>query len=222
MKFDLLENHFKDPWQILVVCMLLNRTTRKQVDRVVYKLFDKYSNALEMSRADVDNVASIIRSLGFQNRRSASLVKMSKQWLEGSSVEELSGIGRYAIDSYKIFVLKDYSVVPEDYALKNYLKHRLEPFTVCPECTIKLTKKMSCTECGWKHPTIVRRLNMKKYYKVEALLASKIEESIEAKSLEEAKSKISNRYSTIEAGNRVYSAQVNIQKIEEERQMSLF
>ena len=48
---------------------------------------------------------------------------MSRKWLEGfKEVQELPGIGRYASDSWKIFVEKNYTLEVTDKKLKLYLE----------------------------------------------------------------------------------------------------
>ena len=48
---------------------------------------------------------------------------MSKKWLEGfSDVKELPGVGRYASDSWEIFVNNNYSLEVTDKKLKMYLE----------------------------------------------------------------------------------------------------
>ena len=37
------EELWPDEWKILISCLMLNQTTRKQVDKVIWKFFDKWN-----------------------------------------------------------------------------------------------------------------------------------------------------------------------------------
>ena len=72
----------------------------------------------------------IIQPLGLSQRRAKSLKKMSyefihKDWKDDPT--KLYGIGKYASDAYRIFVLNDWKdVQPNDGALVNYVNWRRE------------------------------------------------------------------------------------------------
>lgn len=124
----------ENPWQMLVICQMLNQTSWKQVDQVSPIFFDLWPNPEKLIQSTEAEIAEIIRPLGFYNRRAKSLVKFSKGWLEIGAqskrpdeipIEEISslcGIGKYALDSWKIFQLSDLSVEPTDKVLIEYLK----------------------------------------------------------------------------------------------------
>lgn len=117
------ETLWPDEWKILVSCILLNCTTRRAAEKVMPALFDRYPTADVMAAADPAELSSIIGILGFRNRRTQTLINMSKSYCTNSwrHASELPGIGSYASDAWEIFVLgrmPDY--VPKDGALKNY------------------------------------------------------------------------------------------------------
>ena len=121
-KVILQELYIDDPWKMMVGCILLNQTTRKQVDGVRSVLFDMYSTPEEMSKAREDVLSDIIAPLGLQNRRARTLKMFSKDWLlDWDDVSELYGIGKYAKDSWQIFVEGDLTVNPTDKVLLEYL-----------------------------------------------------------------------------------------------------
>ena len=78
----LLQEIYKDnPWQMLVCCMLLNLTHRRQVDKIRSELFYRWPTPEKMMEADQEELAKLLKPLGFYNKRAKSLVKMSKQWV---------------------------------------------------------------------------------------------------------------------------------------------
>ena len=117
------EIYLNDPWKMLVCCMLLNLTNRKQVDTIRKQLFDKYKTPQDMMNAKHEELADILKPLGLYNRRANSLRKMSEGYIKGfNSVDELYGIGQYAKDSWDIFQNKNNNVKPNDKVLQEYLR----------------------------------------------------------------------------------------------------
>ena len=123
-KFGLIqEKYWPDPWKILVCCLCLNLTTRKQMEPVVEVLFQKWPDADSLSKANDADLEEVIKTLGMQKKRTQTLKKMSAQFHEGkwSNVLQLHGVGKYASDAYRIFVLGEWqSVQPNDHALNAY------------------------------------------------------------------------------------------------------
>ena len=121
------EDLWPNEWKILVVCMLLNCTTRTAVEKVLPKLFDKYPDAKSVANADHAQLTQVICSLGFGNRRASNLIKMSQHYLRGNwkHAKDLPGIGDYAAAAWEIFVRgtlpKD---CPKDHALTYYYNWR--------------------------------------------------------------------------------------------------
>jgi len=120
----MLQEEVNGPWQILVVCILLNRGKASTAREVLPELFRRWPTAVQMSGAEPDRVAEVILRCGFQNRRADLLVRMSCGYLAGENIERLPGVGRYALDSLAIFVKGRTDVEPEDLALRAYLDER--------------------------------------------------------------------------------------------------
>lgn len=117
------EIYRQDPWKMLVGCILLNQTTRVQVDKIREELFSIWPDALEMGSADPEELARVIKPLGLYNRRARTLIKFSQEWTdkEWQDPIELHGIGKYAQDSWEIFQKNNFSVQPTDKELLSYL-----------------------------------------------------------------------------------------------------
>jgi methyl-CpG-binding domain protein 4 len=124
----LIQQIHTDPWRMLVCCILLNLTTRKQVDKVVDELFERWPTAERMFWADESELQELLRPLGMWRKRTNTLRTFSYDWMRtyipGEPVElsEMYGIGRYAIDSYKIFQLGMVDIEVTDKELKKYLE----------------------------------------------------------------------------------------------------
>ena len=112
-----------DGWKMLVCCIMLNLTNRKQVDRVRHKLFKKYPTAKDLSVADYEELSELLTPLGMQFKRAATLMKFSKEYNDGfTDPIELYGIGKYAKDSWEIFQNNNMNVKPKDKVLQEYLR----------------------------------------------------------------------------------------------------
>jgi endonuclease III len=125
------EEYREDPWKMLLVCFMLNQTSHKQVDQVRHEFFDRFPTPEALVAAEESEIASMIKSLGFYNRRAKSWKEFSKQWIDafeeyGTSVpvsvlEEMRGVGRYALDSWKVFQLFQYDTEVDDHVLNWYV-----------------------------------------------------------------------------------------------------
>lgn len=103
-------------------CIFLNQTTRKQLDKVRIKFFEKYPNPQSVIDGDPQEIADMIRPLGFYNRRTKTIKKFSEDYLgEWEDVNELHGIGKYASDSYQIFIKQNFDIEPDDGALNKFM-----------------------------------------------------------------------------------------------------
>ena len=64
-----------DPWKMLVCCILLNLTQRKQVDGIRHELFSKYPTEYEMIEANEDELSELLKPLGLYRKRAKTLMK---------------------------------------------------------------------------------------------------------------------------------------------------
>jgi methyl-CpG-binding domain protein 4 len=120
------------PWRMLVGCIMLNKTSHKQVRSVIKEFFEKYpysEYAAVADEAEMAEMAEILKPLGFHNRRASTIKKFSAAYFyfktylcdKYSKVSDLPGIGKYASDSYEIFVNRNFNVQPTDKELIKYL-----------------------------------------------------------------------------------------------------
>jgi len=132
-----------DPYKFLMVCFMLNQTSHKQVDQVREVFFEKYPNAESLESADESDIASLVKVLGFYNKRAKSWKKFASEWISllkryGGSlppvyeIEKLHGVGKYALDSWKVFQLYQYDTQVDDHVLNWYVdwaKQEVEKIT---------------------------------------------------------------------------------------------
>ncbi|PQM35587.1 glutamic acid-rich protein isoform X1 [Prunus yedoensis var. nudiflora] len=117
------EDHFHDPWRVLVICMLLNQTTGLQARRVISDLFTLCPNAKAATEAATEDIEKVIKSLGLQKKRAVMIQRLSREYLEESwsYVTDLHGVGKYAADAYAIFCTGKWErVKPTDHMLNYY------------------------------------------------------------------------------------------------------
>jgi endonuclease III len=117
------EDYLDDPWKMLVCCILLNQTTNQQVRKVLSPLFEVIPNPELACSTNPEIVQEIIRSTGFSRIKSERIQGLSRKWIQGfESVLELPGVGKYASDSWEIFINNNLNVNPTDKKLLLYLE----------------------------------------------------------------------------------------------------
>ncbi|KAL2633825.1 hypothetical protein R1flu_005304 [Riccia fluitans] len=119
------ESLYKDPWKVLLSCMLLNKTAGRQMHKVIWDLFTLCPSAESAINTDTAKIAEKVYSLGLQNKRAKMIQRFSLEYLRGdwTNVTQLHGIGKYAADAYAIFcqgLWRD--VEPDDVQLVKYWK----------------------------------------------------------------------------------------------------
>jgi methyl-CpG-binding domain protein 4 len=126
------EEYRDDPWKMLLACMMLNQTSHRQMDQVRHEFFRRWPDSESLSQADPQDIAQLIKPLGFYNRRATSWIEFSRQWTEIKSqhrdltkvpidvLKKLKGVGEYALDSWRIFQLYEYDFEPGDKVLRPF------------------------------------------------------------------------------------------------------
>lgn len=119
----------RNPWAIIVCCIMLNCTTRKQMEAPMWEFFERWASPEAFVLADDEEVAELIKSLGFKNRRTQRLKRFTQEFLAWTKagrkedVRTLHGVGEYAARAYEIFCLGLVGETePEDGVLGNYWK----------------------------------------------------------------------------------------------------
>ena len=109
-------------WQHMVGVIMLNQTGRKPVKTVLPEFLSRWPTAQAYLASDPDEVKSVIRPLGFYNRRENTFRRMSEDYLtwDGEDATVLYGIGQYGSESYRIFFQGE-RFEPQDKELRRYL-----------------------------------------------------------------------------------------------------
>ena len=101
------ELDYTKDYELLIAVMLSAQCTDKRVNMVTKKLFSKYDNLEKLSCADIDDLESIIRSLGSFRKKSLYIKTISKALLDYDCVpsdreflESLPGIGRKTVNVF--------------------------------------------------------------------------------------------------------------------------
>ena len=120
----MVQQQVKNLWQHFVGVICLNQTGRIQVKRVLPEFFDKWPTPEKFLKSDTKTVIEVIKSLGFYNRREATIRKMTKDFLtwDKEDATKLHGIGKYGSDSYELFYKKRIPENVGDHELKRYIE----------------------------------------------------------------------------------------------------
>ena len=68
----------RDPFKILIGTILSARTRDENTTKIVNKLFKKYQNVDDIASADINEIKTIIHSIGFYNTKSERIKNVSK------------------------------------------------------------------------------------------------------------------------------------------------
>lgn len=118
------------PFWMLVGCVLVNRATWAKAEHAHKVIMEMWPTPRHLRDADPVDLANVVRPLGFQNRRTSSLINLAEHWCAKGRpfhvIEpgELPGCGKYAADSWAIFVIGRRDVTPTDKKLKEYMERQ--------------------------------------------------------------------------------------------------
>ena len=94
---------YDNPFQLLVAVILSAQCTDKRVNMTTPAIFEKYPDALSMSKASFDELFPLIRSISYPNNKTKHLIGMSAMLIEKFNGEvpltvdelvQLPGVGR--------------------------------------------------------------------------------------------------------------------------------
>lgn len=97
------ELNYTNVFELTIATVLSAQTTDDAVNKITPKLFEKYPNAFELSKADVNDVKDIIKRIGLYHNKATNIIKLSKELVDKydgnipndfNSLVNLPGIGR--------------------------------------------------------------------------------------------------------------------------------
>lgn len=125
------EDLLRRPFWMLVACSLVNRTTWEVAEPAFLSIRRRYPTPGHLARARAYDIGRTLRPLGLWRQRGRRLPELAKAWLArrpetSADVESLPGCGRYAADSWAIFVEGRRDVEPDDGKLNWYVETRIK------------------------------------------------------------------------------------------------
>ncbi len=121
------EDLWPNEWLILISCMMLNCTSRKQVESILPEFIRRWPTPGDFLKANDADVAELCKPMGFSNRRTFNMKKMTERYLSSDwkHASELPGIGKYGARAWEIFCEgKLGDEPPGDHALVKYWEWR--------------------------------------------------------------------------------------------------
>jgi len=122
------EELFQEPFWMLAACQLVNRASWARARGVLDEVRRRWPGQTYLALADLWELTDAVRPLGFQRQRAINLVSMAQAWANCPDesrgrvdVLRLPGCGRYAADSWEIFVLGRRDVEVTDKRLRQFL-----------------------------------------------------------------------------------------------------
>lgn len=110
--FGLLEELLRsDTWILLLSTIMLNKTSRAQVDTVLCSFLNRWPDARSAAEANPDEVLEVITSLGL-HKRAETIVKFSKDYLELVEKKKKSQVPELAISKYFPKQKPSYQIIP--------------------------------------------------------------------------------------------------------------
>ena len=122
------ESLWPNQWLILVSCVLLNQTSRKQVEKIWRHFIHVCPNPEAIISIDEQELALMLKPLGFYSRQAKMLKKLASAYIKNDwkHAKDLPGIGEYGGRAWEIFCCSKLGTIePKDGALKIYWRWSL-------------------------------------------------------------------------------------------------
>jgi endonuclease III len=115
-----------NPFWMLIACQLVNLTTWRQAEPAFRWILATYLTPGGLAAAEPSELQAALRPLGLWRRRSITIPRFARTWIlktpdTAEDVLRMPGCGKYASDSWAIFVEDRTDVEPRDGKLNWYL-----------------------------------------------------------------------------------------------------
>lgn len=144
-------NH-DDGWQLLFATIMSAQCTDKRVNEVTKELYVKYPSLEAFAKADLEELESDIRPVGFFHNKAQNIIGCAKKLLSDfhgevpSSIEELTslpGVGRKTANVIRSYIFHEPSVVVDTHVLRISNKLGLVDTSDPVKAEFTLMKKVS-------------------------------------------------------------------------------
>ena len=97
------ELHYESPFQLLVATIMAAQATDRQVNIITRELFRQAPDAESMSRMELDQIKSLVRSINYFNNKAKNILEVSRILMQRyrggvpatrDELESLPGVGR--------------------------------------------------------------------------------------------------------------------------------
>ena len=132
--YALMQERFcSDGWRLLVTCCVISRVSSAECkERCTAAFFALCPTPSSVLAVDPKDVQPCISSLGLFPDRMNTIVEITRAWLNRPVFEvgldepqKIRGVGAFAVDSYRLFVMDDAHCQPQDKNLLAYSRWRL-------------------------------------------------------------------------------------------------
>jgi len=113
----------KTPFTTLISCLLSLRTKDEVTEKASIRLFKKYDNAKNLSKADINDIQKLIYPVGFYKVKSKRIIDISKELIEKyngkvpndfKELLNLKGVGRKTANIVMVYGFNKNNYLPID------------------------------------------------------------------------------------------------------------
>lgn len=119
------EEHATDLWKFFLCCVSLNNTNGRTARKVMMQFFADFPQPNAVLASSVAKIANAIKPLGLSHQRALAFKSVTAAFhakrhrndrflLSRDFIMGIPGLGKYAADSYEMFVSKNPKFVPEE------------------------------------------------------------------------------------------------------------
>ena len=142
------EHPYKDPFKVLISCLISQRTRDSVTYPAAERLFKRYSSPESMSKANVKTIASLIKPAGFYRQKAKRIKKIAayvSKYGVPDSVDELlklPGIGRKCANIVLAYGFGKPAIAVDTHVNRISKRLGLVPWNSTPNQTEQALKKM--------------------------------------------------------------------------------
>lgn len=129
--YEEVRNHVRAehyPWGVLVLSVLLNRTTDGVAIKVFKRFVERWPSPESLNKVTVKEMEDATRLCGTKHGKAVNILLLSNAMLLGVDYKELYPyVGWPGLDAYRMLILRDFSIKPKDKRLLDFWKQHSSP-----------------------------------------------------------------------------------------------